>query len=315
MNLHFDKEIFEELIVGASNELAIPGNVIEKDYYVTITLKSLSEKLEDMVFKGGTSLTKCYGLLERFSEDIDLSYTAEAGMPGDARKKKLKRAIVKTMDEFGFTVTNLDATRSRRHYNCYRVTYPSMYERSNILKPELVVETYVALLPFPTTKRMVDNYIYRFLNKINRLDLAETYNLMPFEITTQTIERTLADKVFALCDYYMQGEVERHSRHLYDIYKIVSSIGITEELVRLIPAVRAVRSELTICPSAKADVCVTDILKEIVENGVYRDDYNNITLGLLFVPETYDTVIQSIKQLADSGIFGAPAQNMYKIRK
>ena len=289
MNLHFDKEIFEELIVGASNELAIPGNVIEKDYYVTITLKSLSEKLEDMVFKGGTSLTKCYGLLERFSEDIDLSYTAEAGMPGDARKKKLKRAIVKTMDEFGFTVTNLDATRSRRHYNCYRVTYPSMYERSNILKPELVVETYVALLPFPTTKRM--------------------------EITTQTIERTLADKVFALCDYYMQGEVERHSRHLYDIYKIVSSIGITEELVRLIPAVRAVRSELTICPSAKADVCVTDILKEIVENGVYRDDYNNITLGLLFVPETYDTVIQSIKQLADSGIFGAPAQNMYKIRK
>lgn len=73
-----------------------------------------------------------------------------------------------------------------------------MYEQSNILKPELVVETYVALLPFPTTKRMVDNYIYRFLNKINRLDLAETYDLMPFEVTTQTIERTLADKVFAL---------------------------------------------------------------------------------------------------------------------
>ena len=56
-------------------------------------------------------------------------------------------------------------------------------------------------MPFPTTKRMVDNYIYRFMSKINRLDLAETYELMPFEITTQTIERTLVDKVFALCDY------------------------------------------------------------------------------------------------------------------
>lgn len=40
MNLHHDREAFEELIVGAANELAIPTNVIEKDYYVTITLKA-----------------------------------------------------------------------------------------------------------------------------------------------------------------------------------------------------------------------------------------------------------------------------------
>lgn len=303
MNLHHNKEAFEELIVGAANELAIPTNVIEKDYYVTITLKALSKKLKDMVFKGGTSLTKCYQLLDRFSEDIDISYTAESGTPGDARKRQLKKAVVVTMEELGFPITNLDMTRSRRHYNCYRATYPSMYEQSNILKSELVVETYVALLPFPTTKRMVDNYIYRFLNKINRLDLAENYDLMPFEITTQTIERTLADKVFALCDYYMQGEIERHSRHLYDIYKIVNAVGITEELAKLVPEVRAVRSELSICPSAKEGVCVTDILNEMIESQAYRKDYEEITLGLLFVPETYDTVIQSIKQLADSGIW------------
>ena len=303
MNLHHDREAFEELIVGAANELAIPTNVIEKDYYVTITLKALSEKLDDMVFKGGTSLTKCYQLLDRFSEDIDISYTAESGTPGDARKRRLKKAVVATMEEFGFPITNLEMTRSRRHYNCYRAAYPSMYVQSNILKPELVVETYVALLPFPTTKRMVDNYIYRFLNKINRLDLAETYGLMPFEITTQTIERILADKVFALCDYYMQGEIERHSRHLYDIYKIVNNVGITEKLAKLIPEVRAVRSELPICPSAKEGVCVTDILNEMMESQAYRKDYEDITLGLLFVPETYDTVIQSIKLLADSGIW------------
>ena len=303
MNLHHDREAFEELIIGAANELAIPTNVIEKDYYVTISLKALSEKLEDLVFKGGTSLTKCYQLLDRFSEDIDISYTAESGTPGDARKRRLKKAVVASMEEFGFPITNLDMTRSRRHYNCYRATYPSMYEQSNILKTELVVETYVALLPFPTTKRMVDNYIYRFLNKINRLDLAETYDLMPFEITTQTIERTLADKVFALCDYYMQGAIERHSRHLYDIYKIVNAIGITEELTKLIPKVRAARSELSICPSAREGVCVTDILNEMIESQAYRKDYEDITLGLLFVPATYDTVIQSIKLLADSGIW------------
>lgn len=41
MNLHHNKEVFEELIIGAANELVIPTTVIEKDYYVTIILKSL----------------------------------------------------------------------------------------------------------------------------------------------------------------------------------------------------------------------------------------------------------------------------------
>lgn len=56
MNLHHDKEVFEELVVAASNELAISANVIEKDYYVTLILKAISEQMKDIVFKGGTSL-------------------------------------------------------------------------------------------------------------------------------------------------------------------------------------------------------------------------------------------------------------------
>lgn len=303
MNLHDDREVFEELIAGTANELAIPTNIIEKDYYVTIALKALSEKIDDMVFKGGTSLTKCYQLLDRFSEDIDISYTAESGTPGEARKKHLKRAVVNTMEELNLPIINIDETRSRRQYNCYRAEYTSIYGLITILKPELVVETYVALLPFPTTKRLVDNYIYRFLREIDRLDIAEAYNLMPFEITTQTIERTLVDKVFAICDYYMQGKTERHSRHLYDIHKIVTSIGITDEMKRLVPEVREVRSNLSICPSAMEEVSVTNILYEIIDKQVYKMDYENITLGLLFVPETYQAVIQSIRQLAESGMW------------
>ena len=130
MNLHHDREAFEELLIGAANELAIPTNIIEKDYYVTITLKMLANKLDNMVFKGGTSLTKCYHLLDRFSEDIDLSYTAETGNLGEAGKRRLKKAIVATMEELGFNITNLEATKSRRDYNCYRAEYPSIYEQS-----------------------------------------------------------------------------------------------------------------------------------------------------------------------------------------
>ena len=67
--------------------------------------------------------------------------------------------------------------------------------------------------------------------------------------------------------------------------------------------VRKQRSTLAVCPSAKENVCVTDILYEIIEKETYKKDYEEITLGLLFVPETYDTVIQSIKKIADSGIW------------
>ncbi len=303
MNLHQNKSIFEELIIGAGNELAIPISVIEKDYFVSLTLKTLSGKLPDLVFKGGTSLTKCYQLLDRFSEDIDISYTAESGIPGESRKRQLKKAIISTMDLLEFPITNLDQTRSRRHYNRYKASYPSIYGQSSFLKPELVVETYVALLPFPTTLLMADNYLYRFLSKINRMDIAEKYELLPFPITTQTIERTLVDKVFALCDYYLEGKITGHSRHIYDIYKIVEAIGIPNSLSSLIPEVRSVRAKLPVCPSASNNVNISSLLADIIAKNIYRNDYDTITTRLLFVPVDYPTAIQGLKKIRDSKVF------------
>lgn len=265
--------------------------------------KKLSTKLKDMVFKGGTSLTKCYQLLDRFSEDIDISYTAESGVPGDARKKQLKKAVVSTLESLELTINNLEDTRSRRNYNCYCASYPSIYDNSPFLKQELVLETYVALLPFPTVTRMVDNYLYRFLKKINRLDIAEQYDLMPFPITTQAIERTLVDKIFAICDYYLDGKTEKHSRHLYDIHKIYTNMEIPNDFKDLIVNVRSLRSELAVCPSAKDGVDINKVLQEIVDTEAYKNDYEEITSGLLFTPLEYDEVITSIKAIIQLNLF------------
>lgn len=161
MNLHLDHEAFSELIIAASNELHIPPGIIEKDYYVTLALKELASRVKGMVFKGGTSLTKCYQILDRFSEDIDISYAVE-GIPGESRKRQLKKAVVSSVEAIGLSVTNFEETRSRRSYNCYKVGYSSIYSPLLELKPELIIETYIALLPFPTIKRMTDNYIYHF---------------------------------------------------------------------------------------------------------------------------------------------------------
>ena len=158
-------------------------------------------------------------------------------------------------------------------------------------------------LPFPTVTRMVDNYLYRFLKKINRLDIAEQYDLMPFPITTQAIERTLVDKIFAICDYYLDGKTEKHSRHLYDIHKIYTNMEIPNNFKDLMVNVRSLRSELAVCPSAKDGVDINKVLQEIVDTEAYKNDYEEITSGLLFTPLEYDEVITSIKAIIQLNLF------------
>jgi|SRR5690625_303910 len=74
MYLHKDKESFSEVIIATAEKFAIPKEQVEKDYYVSHLLECLVEVSPDIVFKGGTSLSKCYGVVKRFSEDIDIHY-------------------------------------------------------------------------------------------------------------------------------------------------------------------------------------------------------------------------------------------------
>ena len=107
---------WKEIIETVARELGRSEQMVEKDTIQSIFLFELAKSELPFVFKGGTSLSKVYNLIDRFSEDIDLSYTAESGVPGESRKKQLKKAIVSTMEEFDFPINNLENTRSRRNY-------------------------------------------------------------------------------------------------------------------------------------------------------------------------------------------------------
>jgi predicted nucleotidyltransferase component of viral defense system len=93
MNLHQDKEFFAELTEITGNALSIPMVYVEKDYWMTMALKFLSQSpyVEDVVFKGGTSLSKAYRLIHRFSEDIDLAVNAVH--KNDRERKKLLKNV------------------------------------------------------------------------------------------------------------------------------------------------------------------------------------------------------------------------------
>jgi hypothetical protein len=131
----------------------------------------------------------------------------------------------------------------------------------------------------------------------------ENFCLKPFEMKVQGLDRTLADKVFAICDYYLKGDVRRHSRHIYDIYKLLPLVPQTDEFKALVMDVRGVRAMTNICPSAQPGVDVPKLLRQLVEGEVYKYDYESITSRVLEEAVRYETAIEAVKVLAESGIF------------
>ena len=90
MRLHEFKDEFRELISIVAANKHLPEQAIERDYYIVLLLKNLeqSEYAEQCVFKGGTSLSKCYpGSIERFSEDIDLTFIPDSTLTEKQNEK------------------------------------------------------------------------------------------------------------------------------------------------------------------------------------------------------------------------------------
>ena len=131
----------------------------------------------------------------------------------------------------------------------------------------------------------------------------EDFNLGLFEMKVQGIDRTLADKVFAVCDYFMQNRVKKHSRHLYDIYKLLPIVPMDDDFTLLVKNVRAERAKTNICPSAQPGVDVPELLKTIIENDVFKEDYETITARILEEPIPYEVVIETLKMISETDVY------------
>lgn len=294
MYLHENRELFTELIGAVSDCMGLNRETIEKDYYVTILLRKLAEteKLR-CVFKGGTSLSKCFHCIDRFSEDIDITFTEHLG---EARRKKLKYKVLKPIaDELGLSIKNWDSIESNKDYNFY---YDPIAEYVNeAIKPEIKLETALVSYAFPTEIKSVGNILYDYLVNDN-MELIEEFGLAPFDMCVQSLSRTFIDKVFALCDYYMQGKSKRYSRHMYDLYKLFPLITIDDELKKLVTEVRQHRSTLSICPSAMPNVDIYEKIMDFCDNDFYKDDYDNITKYFISEKIPYENIISNMREIA-----------------
>ena len=300
--LHDDRGLFRQAVLFASEALGIEPGIVEKDYYVTMFLRALSAKLPTLVFKGGTSLSKCYKLIQRFSEDIDLNLEGEK-RPSEGQRRHLKESIVSTIEEFGFALRDPDRVMSRRDYNRYVIDFPSAFDFA-ALKPVLIVETSVFLRAYPSRKMEAASLVYDCLKREGRSDLIERYALEPFALNVQAVERTFLDKLFALGDYCLAGKVMEHSRHLYDLYKLSAVVAIAAPLKALFN-VRKERSAHPACLSAQEGVDLKALLQTIVREDVYRSDYELVTAKLLFEHVPYENAASALQKIVDSGLLDA----------
>ncbi len=296
MNLDKDREVFSQAIVQTAEYLQINPAIVEKDYYVTKMLKNLVDEEENIVFKGGTSLSKCYKLIQRFSEDIDLNYDNSGEKLTEGMRKKFSKLVKDIGYKLDMNLVNEAEIRSRRDFNRYSFQYPSEYAMES-MNPFLIVETAIAIKSFPTEQLEADSFIYQFLLENNLNDLINQYQMKPFIVNVQSKERTFVDKVFAICDYYLSDNIKEHSRHLYDLYKLYPEISFGSEFEQLVKEVREVRKTSKVCLSAQDEISVKQKLREIVDRNIYQEDYQLITKDLLFESIDYDEIIEVLNKL------------------
>ncbi len=300
MVLHNDKENFDIVIRAASRYFNVSPAIVEKDYYVTLVLSELVKQVPELLFKGGTSLSKCHKIIDRFSEDIDITLDSEHQSQGE--RKKLKYTIVEICNNLGLNLLNESETRSRRDYNCYKIDYVGRHSLQG-LNPQLLVETVFIVKAFPDEIKQVTSMIYDYLKEMGNEEVIKQYELAPFNIRVQTLERTLVDKVFALCDYMIDNKTQRQSRHIYDLSRLITFVKLDEDLKILIKEVRRDRKAGTKCYSAQDGVNVTKLLRQMIDTEFFKKDYEDSTEKLLTKPVTYDEAITAIVAIIESGVF------------
>lgn len=305
MNLHEHKVKFRKYVLEASLFFRMAPGIVEKDYYAVCVLKRITENVPFIAFKGGTSLSKCFRIIQRFSEDVDISFCNGRERATQNQRQTTNRAVRTACQNNGFGLCELkDGFRSNREFNSAAVKYDCLFKDSPV-QNRIKVELSCFLPIFPTVRKEVVSYVGEYLYKTDDRKTAELYDLLPFSVCVQSVERTFIDKVFALCDYYIEKNITGHSRHIYDLHCLYADAGMDADRLRGLAAeVRELRRKW--CKkalSAGPEHNISGLLQQIIDERAFRDDYNSLTKCFLFNDVPYSTVIRTLSEIAGSGIF------------
>ena len=240
----------EIAFIKANENFGISAEIIEKDFWVCWTLKELfllEEIKDNLTFKGGTSLSKVYGLIKRFSEDIDISIErsflgfVDEKEPMNVSKKKAKSLIeelghecktfvqgdlfTRLSDTFALKLDGkgdwrLEIDPDDKDGQTILFHYPKITKsESSYVRPIVKIELGGRSDHWPISMQKISPYIDEIM--------PEAMKGMNAEIRALNVERTFWEKATILHKYahYPDGKIvpERQSRHYYDFYCLLQS--------------------------------------------------------------------------------------------
>jgi len=318
----------------ASENLGYPAYVIEKDFWVTYILDAIFNRINHkhrILFKGGTSLSKCYKLIDRFSEDIDLSlHMADLGFEGDkaphivaikesksAAKRAvedlkvagelflkntilvlLKEKIIKDLGSVEGWSLVLDDTNAENLLFHYPKSLEDDEYGNKYVKPVVLIETGTKSEHLPMEEVEVNSLLEDAIAEINSQAVVKV--LSP--------KRTFWEKVTLLHAENNINRVERVkerlSRHLYDIVMLSRSpIGVEAiKDLALLDTVAKHKAFYYRSNAAKYDEVKIGTLKIVPKGEIleaFRVDYEK--MRSMFAGEVieFDVIIEELQILED----------------
>lgn len=236
--IHEDKLLFTETVLATTEYFGISPAYIEKDYWITNTLRRLSKNpyAKKVVFKGGTSLSKAYHLVDRFSEDIDIAVIDAKSFNGNQLKTLIKN-VAKDMTADLEEIKVEGVTSKGSHF------YKAVYAYPDILKPKtktaissgnILVEINSFANPYPYESKTITSYISQFLEKTSNQELITEHDLQPFEVNVLDKRRTMIEKIVSLVRFSFSENpvhaIASKVRHFYDLYFLANDPECAEYL-------------------------------------------------------------------------------------
>lgn len=227
MILHHDREMFIKAVELTAATMGIKAIYIEKDYWVTFALHTIfqSEIGKDSVFKGGTALSKCYQMIERFSEDIDLVVLRREGESNNQltnKIKKISKVVADVLAEVEIPELTQKMGMNRKTAHTYAKEFQGTYGQ---VRDVIVVEaTWLGYFEPYTTKK-ISSFVATMMISNGQHDIAEAYGLLPFEGLVLEPTRTICEKIMSLVRFSYgenpMDDLRKKVRHIYDLHQLL----------------------------------------------------------------------------------------------
>ncbi|MGN6603616.1 MAG: nucleotidyl transferase AbiEii/AbiGii toxin family protein [Ginsengibacter sp.] len=232
MTIHENKPLFQQAVRFTAQQMNLPEIYVEKDYWVTFALKTIfsSDIGSETVFKGGTALSKCFGLINRFSEDIDLVVLRgkqESNNQLTNKIRKIGRVVSAVMPEVNIDGITRKMGMNRKTAHSYQKEFQGDYGQ---IRDVIIIEATWLGYSEPYTATTVSSFIHKIMEEANQSDFTHQYDLSPFSLLVLEPRRTLCEKIMSLVRFsYTEdpvGDLKKKIRHCYDLYQLLRDIEI-----------------------------------------------------------------------------------------